>query len=487
MDAVKILKSTQEQALAAWIDYLNQLRLNELLAKLASQDINLEQALAELQKMKDNISDLITSNRGGTKGLHGFIAEAAETGIENARRLIKGLDANCKWINDNGPADLLRDGVEIQQKFAQAGGHFGLEMIKEHLERYPDFVKNGGKYQIPKDFYEEIKRLMELSQEEAAKESSSTYQLWKWVHKFFEEDKVIDLNNLEPSVLDYSEVQVGKIDETVEQEEENIKAEDKELRDKAYEESKPTLKQGAKAAAISAGLEGGMAFCLGVARKLRQGKRIHEFTAEDWKEVGIDTSKGAAKGGIRGAVVYSMTNFTATPAAAANALVTASIGITGQAYQLRQGKISAEDFIVNSEVLCLDVTVSTVASVLGQVLIPVPVLGAIIGNIVVMFLYQIAKNLLSEKEQKLIANYRESFTSLNKMLEERYQELVDQLKNEFAKFSSMLELAFDRNVNINIAFEGSVRLADYLGVPQYKLLHDKQDIDRYFTNKQEGN
>ena len=88
MDVSQIAKSTQEQAVAAWVDYLNQLRLNELLAKLAAQDINLEQALAELQKMKDAIAAVIETNRGGTKGAHGFIAEAAEVGIRNARSLI---------------------------------------------------------------------------------------------------------------------------------------------------------------------------------------------------------------------------------------------------------------------------------------------------------------------------------------------------------------------------------------------------------------
>ena len=33
MDVSQIAKSTQEQAVAAWVDYLNQLRLNELLEK----------------------------------------------------------------------------------------------------------------------------------------------------------------------------------------------------------------------------------------------------------------------------------------------------------------------------------------------------------------------------------------------------------------------------------------------------------------------
>lgn len=128
MNAVQILRTTQEQALAAWVDWLNQQRLNEFLAKLAEQDMNLEQALAELQKMKIDIALLLASNRGGEKGIHGFLAEAAEAGIENARNLIRGLDAACKWINDNGSADLLRNGVEIQQKFVRTGGTLVLRL-----------------------------------------------------------------------------------------------------------------------------------------------------------------------------------------------------------------------------------------------------------------------------------------------------------------------------------------------------------------------
>lgn len=479
MDAAQIIKSTQEQGVAAWIDYLNQLRINELLSKLAAQDMNLEQALAELQKMKVNIAALIESNRGGAKGMHGFIAETAEVGIENARNLIKGLDAACEWINNNGPADILRNGVEIQQKFVKSGGHFGLEAVRAHLKDYPDFIRNGGKYQLPKDFYDDLQKILALSQEEAAKGSTSTYQLWKWIHAFFEETG-ISPNDLEPAVLDYSAVQVGKIQKTIQQEENNIKAEDQRRRNEAYEASKPTLQEGVRAAGVSAAMEGGMTFCLSVWKKRKQGKRLSEFTAEDWKNVGIDTTKGTVQGAVRGGAVYAMTNFTATPAAVANAFVTAAFGVTGQGIKFHRGEISAEEFVENSEILCLDVSISAVSAMLGQVAIPIPVLGAMIGNVAGMFMYQIAKDNLGEKEQMLIRSYQESFTTLNRALDERYHALLAMLKKELEKFSSMLELAFDSDVNI--AFDGSIALADYVGVTPEKVLRNKQDIDQYFLN-----
>ena len=175
-----------------------------------------------------------------------------------------------------------------------------------------------------------------------------------------------------------------------------------------------------------------------------------------------------------------MTNFTATPATVANAFVTAAFGVTGQGIKFRRGEISAEEFVENSEILCLDVSISAVSAMLGQVAIPIPVLGAMIGNVAGMFMYQIAKDNLSEKEQILIQAYQESFAALNQTLDERYYKLLAMLKTEMERFSSMLELAFDPDVNI--AFDGSIVLADYVGVTPKKVLRNKRDIDQYFLN-----
>ena len=71
MNGVKIIKSTQEQASAAWINYLNQLRLDELFDALSKQDMNLENALIEMNKLKKSIvSEVVDKNRGGNKGMH---------------------------------------------------------------------------------------------------------------------------------------------------------------------------------------------------------------------------------------------------------------------------------------------------------------------------------------------------------------------------------------------------------------------------------
>ena len=96
MDWDHIIKNTQEQAVAAWVDFLNQTRLNELMAQLTAADITLEDALSILSKTKADVATLILRNRGGEKGVHGFIAEAMEVGIENARAAVNGLGPACQ-------------------------------------------------------------------------------------------------------------------------------------------------------------------------------------------------------------------------------------------------------------------------------------------------------------------------------------------------------------------------------------------------------
>ena len=78
MDAESVVKAGQEQAVAAWVNYLNQVRLNRLVVALAQQDKNWEEAMKTLSAALSTIKgEIIERNRGGTKGMHGFIAEIA--------------------------------------------------------------------------------------------------------------------------------------------------------------------------------------------------------------------------------------------------------------------------------------------------------------------------------------------------------------------------------------------------------------------------
>lgn len=484
MEAEKIVKSSQEQAVGAWINYLNQVRLDRLVEALSKQNINLATAMKTIETAFDTIKeDIIIRNRGGDKGMHGFIAEIAECGIGNARQQILGKSAIYTWINDNGPDDLIRGAEAIQQKFVQAGGHLSLRAVAEHLRHYPEYLADGHKYQIPKDHYDKIMAYLEMPADTANKLPTSTGEFslrqWKEVHAFFEANN-IDPSKLEPSILEYGDVQQGTIAVTFDKEKEHLQEINQEQRDIAYQESKPTLAEGMKASAVAAAVEGATTFVMAIVQKRKTGKKIKEFDQADWIEIAGDSGKGTIKGGIRGASIYLLTNFTATPAAVASAITTAAFGVAEQAHLFRSGSINEVQFIENSEMLCLDASVSALSSFAGQVLIPVPVIGAIIGNAVGTMIYQIGKDSFSAKENELIEKYLRDLSELNEQLATEYHQYIEEMNRCFEKYMVLLTAAFDPN--IEKALDGSIALAKHMGVSDDEILDSYEKIASYFLD-----
>lgn len=486
IEAEKVIKSGQEQAVASWINYLNQIRLDRLMENLQKEESNLNEAMSTINETLKMISRDIVNNgkgRGGQYGMHGFIAEVAECGIGNAREQVEGKLPIYEWINDNGPEDLRRGATFIQQKFVNSGGHLSLQAIQMHLKDYPDFLDNGGVYQIPEDHYEKIKWLLSISEKEANKMPTSTGEFslkqWREVHEFFENGD-IPLDKVEPSKLEYGEVQKDTYEQTFAKEKDRLKKQNQERKDRAYNKIKPSLEEGTNVTAVAAAIEGAMSLCMAIANKRKAGKKINSFDAEDWKDIAGSTGKSTIKGGIRGASIYTLTNFTATPAAVASAIVTASFGIAEQAYLLKEGKLDEQKFIENSEILCLDASVSALSSFAGQVLIPIPVLGAVLGNTIGTMMYQIAKDNLSAREQQIFEEYVQSVHKLDALLQEQYQKFVDEIGKDMQLFMDLLDRAFAPDVRI--AFEDSVDLAKSCGVSMDEILDSKEKITSYFTD-----
>lgn len=477
-DTTKILKSTFEQAIAAWTGFLNQLRFEELVLKLHEQDINLEKALSELDELKKFLGDP-SHILGSSTTKHGEIAEHMQVNFSNARKYIQGLEATHTFegVGRTAPEDYLCEGQQVQSKFYNGlkKTFFGKHALSEHMETYPDFLKKGGNYDIPKDQYEKLLEILDAYENNPSSLSTSDYNLAKKVDDFLKSNNLELGKDIKPAVVGYEEVQQGVANDTVEKEEKSIKKEDQNRRKEAYENSKPSLKEGLKVTGVSAVIEGGVAFCTKTA-KIRKRKQFSDFTTEDWKEIGIDTGSSTVKGAIRGASIYTLTNFTRTPANVATAYMTAFFGITAQIKALRNSQVTEEDFIINCETVCLDVTISAISAAVGQAFIPVPVLGAVIGNIVGSFVYEICKEQGIKQTDKTLAKYAEEIESSKNS--SNIMEL-QMIKKEFEKFNSLEVLAFDKNTNI--AFFNSIQLAEEVNVPKGQILHNLEKTNEYFS------
>ena len=496
-DAEKIIKSNQEQAVAAWLNYLNQIRINQVVNSLQNQNEYLQDAVVELKDTMDTIFvDIIGKNRGGQKGQHGFIAEIAECGVNNAFDKLKGDAPSFEWINNNGPADLKRGAIEIQQKFVKSGGLFSLDAVQEHHNKYPEFLQKGEKYQIPKDFYEKVVRLHNMSEKEAYKTLSNKYDLtlrqWRKVHDFFENGD-ITISDIEPSSLKYDEVQTESIGRTINHKNKEIHKENRILKEGDLDEGRASLEEAGQAAFVSAAIEGGTTFVLEIAKRLKSGKKLKEFTEDDWKDILKKSGISTVKGGVRGASIYMLTNLTTffvdldevysvttTPAAVASAVVTAGFSVAEQIHLYRQGNLTELEVIENSEILCLDASVSAIASLLGQAIIPIPVLGAVIGNTIGTVIYQAGKDSFNKRENEFLEQYISEQAKLDETLETQYGEYIRILNTALKEYYAILEEAFSPSPEI--AFNGSVKLAEYFNVPVSEILKDISDIDSYFLD-----
>ena len=469
------IEHTQEQAIAAWVTVLNQIRINELIAKLRQQDVNLEEALAALAELKEFIGDP-EHILGSSTTKHGEIAEHVQVNISNARKLIEGLENEYTFegVGRTAPEDYLHLGMKVQSKFYN-GTRNTLQAISEHLEKYPDFVKNNGYYEIPKNQYEEIMNLLERSKTDPSSLSKAERRILESINKFIKETGLDISKDVKPSIVGYKDVQQSVVNETIDKEDKSIRKKDKEKREKAYLESKPSMKEAGKVTAVSAVTEGGLAFCLAVSKKLKEKKSFSGFTQEDWKDIGIDTSVGATKGAIRGVSIYGLTNFAHTPANIASAYVTASFGISSQINAYKNKRISQEEMIINCEILCLDVTVSALSSLIGQTIIPLPVLGAVIGNITGEFVYNICKKVSNDAEVELIAEHNRNINILDNKLQEETEKILDNIRNSAKKFINIEAMVFDEELNSN--FCKSIERANFIGVPQEKILKTLDDIN----------
>lgn len=483
-DIEKNIKSGQEQVVAAWVGLINQLRLDALINALHVQDANLENAMISMDRAMAEIENVILTNRGGEKGLHGFIAEIAECGFGNAKSYIHGGEKFYEWINSNGPDDIFRlaDGKHIQMKFVQGNGKLSIDAVFKHLQTYPDYIEQDGSYQIPKDFYDVVKRLYDMPREEAgklAKGGGLTYRRWKLVHDYID-GSGLKIEDLEPSDFEYKEVQVNSVAKSMGKRRNQLVEEDRNTRAKVYDKSKPTFGEGAKVTVVAAVLEGVATFVLAVKRHLGEGRSIRDITQEEWQEIAKESGYGLAKGGVRGAVTYVLNNYTATPAAVASSLVTASFGIAEQANKFRCGELTEVQFIEASETVCLDASVSALASFMGQAAIPVPILGAFIGNTVGCFAYQLAKDSLSVKEEELLKAYREEQAQLDADLSARYGELLESYRQGISEYIAILGKAFSPNPYV--ALEGSIQLSLELGLTSDDVLKTEEEIDSFFLS-----
>lgn len=485
-----------DQGIAAYVDYLNSIRLSELMSsintilqaetkKLANLDSRKFNALSHIERSTSNIEKLIDSQRGGPFGVNGFIAEFAEEGIRNARNAYTGLQETVSVINNNGPADLKIGSNDIQMKFYRnpteglklASNYSDMSMMypSDQAELYnkimrgdTDIVFNNEKL-LPN----QIDKIRSLIEDESIRRNEP-YN--KWIHA---------------SELKYDEVQKENIQETLnsskdsilrdsEHEQEEISSNSRKEQAAAQKKAAPSFSEAHKVAAAGAAFQGGLNLSVFIYNRHKEGKKVWEFESEDWKEAGLKVGEGSLKGGITGYSIYGLTNICHLSAPSAGAITSGTYGLFRAIIQYRTGKIDDDDFI---DLLVLNATDSTGAAIgaaIGQALIPVPILGAVIGSITLSTIQGLGKNVLNKQERKLLDEYQMELNAHLEKLDKIHRKIYEQRIKRYNELGELQAYSFDININIALKLNGSIDLARKVGVADDKILHNKMEIDDYF-------
>ena len=463
--------------------------------RLTQQSENLLNAFSKMEQVRrfaeaGNLNHVLGSMR--TK--HGEIAEHFEVGVSNAWQALKGFGdiASIDNVGRTAPADYIINGVNVQSKFTN-GELNTLKHVFEHLQKYENigFARGDGSYyHIPKDQFENIMKAL-TEGEIPGRRLASAEAVIRVIKKIEEESGQKFTDIVKSANANYSDVQLGKINDTIDKFNDELKkANDKivgtikedtkqRIKDVA-EQYKPNLGEATKAGITGAVVGGGLKLAIKIYQKKKTGKKIGEFTAEDWKEIGLDTAKGAAQGGITGVSIYGLTNYANMSAPIAGGFVSASFGLAKSLYAYKSGEITFEGFKDNSETICLESSFVALGTLLGQTVIPVPILGAVVGSVASSVAMDVYKKVFAEEKQ-LFEEYFRQVQKERNIYSEEVRKYVDEIVEKYNEISTNIQNVFNEDFKEIVRFEYSTKLALSCGVPENEILTTSKDIDDYFS------
>ena len=493
-------KDVTEQTIASYVDSINTERLkglaNDLQQIIEESDVSIDaqnaayaSATDEMKKLREVLGDP-EHILGSLKTKHGEIAEFLQVYVTRAQDLVnqKVPEATFEGIGRTAAADYTINGIEVQSKFINGMNNTLTHVIK-HMRTYEYFGRDGSFYQIPIDQYESIIKLKGGGDLNGFNLNSQTAILNK-VEEIERLRNCSFCDVVKPGISKYAEVQQGVVFKTVDgYEQDIIRINDErigEIREKAKADTKitkeahePGLGEAAKAAGAGAAVAGVLTLGLGIRKKMKEGKKLTEFTVEDWKELGADTTRASAKGGITGASLYGLTNYANMSAPVAAAFISASFGITNLYSRYQKGEIEVSQFYDETQLICVDSSIVALGATAGSILIPIPGLGALVGTIVSSTAREHLKKILSENELREIERIDYEHQKYNESLDANLGLTINRIMEKYNKINGMIGIAFNYEADVLTRFDVSVSLAKKLGIPDIQIIETKPELDSF--------
>lgn len=433
-------------------------------------------AMEELKVVRDFVGSP-ENILGRTNTKHGEIAEQVHVGVRRARDVLYGRHpaATFDGVPRTGPVDYRVEGVDIQSKYYN-GLRNTLDGVATHAGKYPAFA-NDGRYHIPREQHQQLDKLRRTGEVEGLSDrSAATIQR-----------RVEDLERatgrsaddlIEAGDAGYPEVQRGRIHDTLQDRENRLARENEDLREAARAEHGPSWAGLGTAAAFGATAGGGVGLAQGIWVKCREGKSPFHggFSIRDWQDVGVLAAQDAGGGAVAGSTVYVLTNSTTLAAPFAGSLVSGLMGVGGLLRHHHAGTIDGDQFVEMSHIVAMDAAIAGLAVVAGQTLVPIPMLGALLGSLAGKLVASALKDDLGESASALSERLAEYERDALEQLDGEQRALVQRLDAWFGNLERLAATAFDPESNTRL-LAASVQAARIAGVQEESILRTTGDVD----------
>ena len=452
-------------------------RAGELADALQEQDRVFFGAIRELQAVRDFVgSPQNILGRAATK--HGEIAERVHVGVSRAWDVLHGRApaATFDGVTRTGPVDYGVDSVDIQSKYYN-GLRNTLDGVASHAEKNPGFAGGHGRYHIPGDQHRQLEELRRSGEIEGLSDRSAS-ALQRLVENLQRATGRPADNLFEPGDASYAEVQRGRVHDTLRDREDRLTQENEELKRTARVEHGPSTAGCVKAAGLAAAVGGGVGLAQAIWIKCREGRNPFrgEFSIRDWQDVGIVSAQGAGGGAVAGSSLYLLTNSTALAAPFAASFVSGLMGIGVLLRDHYAGTIDGEQFVEMSHIVAMDAAAVGLASAAGQAMIPVPLLGALLGGLAGKLVASALQNGFGESESVSISRLAEYERYALDQLDEEFRAVMQGLDARFGNLERLAATAFDPEANTELLM-ASGRVAEIVGVPDARIVRKIADLD----------
>ena len=468
------------QVASSWASLDAANRSSDLADALSSQDRAFMAAMREMQVVRDFVGTP-ENIQGSAMTKHGEIAEQVNVAIIRARDILLGHapTATFEGVGRFAPTDYRVDGVDIQSKYHN-GLRNTLDGVLGHASDHPGFASGGGGYHFPRDQYEQVRQLNETGRIDGLSDRSADAVRDRLGSLQQRTGRPAD-DLIASGETDYGEVQQGRIHDTIRDREGRLVEKNEDLKRRAQADHGPSLAGLGQAAAIGAAVGGGVGLAQGVWVKCREGKSPFrgEFSARDWLDIGVPAAQGAGGGAVAGGALYLLTNSTHLSAPAAGALVSGLMGIGSLLQEYHSGAIDGEQFVDMSQIVVMDAAIVGVASMTGQVLIPIPLLGVFVGSVAGKLVATAIKDSLGKSESELSEQLQAYEGAALSQLDQAYRAHVRRLDTYMGDLERLALVAFDNSVNADLRLYASVEFAEAVGVPDGLILHTTNELDRY--------